>query len=193
MFKHWCVCLFKKTSDTVKQNINIYIMSALTFNDRLLKLSDVLGYFALSLTKNREDAQDLLQETMVKAITYQDKYQPNTNMKAWLHTIMKNTFINQYRKMKRANTVITTKDNVDVLDFVPATVDTTPESVHDTKEINKVIDALDDNTRIPFTMHLKGFKYKEIAEHLSIPIGTVKSRIYFAKQSLMKDLKDYRN
>lgn len=168
-------------------------MSVLTFNDRLLKLSDVLEYFALSLTKNREDAQDLLQETMVKAITYQDKYTPNTNMKAWLHTIMKNTFINSYRKMKRANTVITTRDNVDVLDFVPATVDTTPESVRATKEINKVIDALDDNTRIPFTMHLKGFKYKEIAAHLDIPIGTVKSRIYFAKQSLMKDLKDYRN
>ncbi|MGB1318461.1 MAG: RNA polymerase sigma factor [Flavobacteriales bacterium] len=56
-----------------------------------------------------------------------------------------------------------------------------------------MIDALDDNSRIPFTMHLKGFKYKEIAEHLNIPIGTVKSRIYFAKQSLMKDLKDYRN
>ena len=178
---------------TVKQNINIYIMSALTFNDKLLKMSDVLEYFALSLTKNREDAQDLLQETMVKAITYQDKYQPNTNMKAWLHTIMKNTFINQYRKMKRANTVITTKDNVDVLDFVPAATEYTPESVRATKEINKVIDSLDDSTRIPFTMHLKGFKYKEIAEHLDIPIGTVKSRIYFAKQSLMKDLKDYRD
>ena len=176
-----------------KQNINIYIMSALTFNDKLLKMSDVLEYFALSLTKNREDAQDLLQETMVKAITYQDKYQPNTNMKAWLHTIMKNTFINQYRKMKRANTVITTKNNVDVLDFVPAATEYTPESVRATKEINKVIDLLDDSTRIPFTMHLKGFKYKEIAEHLNIPIGTVKSRIYFAKQSLMKDLKDYRD
>ena len=178
---------------TLKQNINIYIMSALTFNDKLLKMSDVLEYFALSLTKNREDAQDLLQETMVKAITYQDKYQPNTNMKAWLHTIMKNTFINQYRKMKRANTVITTKDNVDVLDFVPAATEYTPESVRATKEKNKVIDLLDDSTRIPFTMHLKGFKYKEIAEHLNIPIGTVKSRIYFAKQSLMKDLKDYRD
>jgi RNA polymerase sigma-70 factor (ECF subfamily) len=94
--------------------------------------------------------------------------------------------------MKRANTVITTKDDVDVLDFVPATVESTPESIHATKEINRVIDALDDNVRIPFTMHLKGFKYKEIAEHLNIPIGTVKSRIYFAKQSLMKDLKDYR-
>ena len=168
-------------------------MSALTFNDKLIKMSEVLGYFALSLTKNKEDADDLLQETMVKAITYQDKYTPNTNFKAWLHTIMKNTFINSYRKKKRANTVITTKDDVEVLDFVPASVDHTPESVHATKEINKVIDALEDNTRIPFTMHLKGFKYKEIAAHLDIPIGTVKSRIYFAKQSLMKDLKDYRN
>jgi RNA polymerase sigma factor (sigma-70 family) len=168
-------------------------MSALTFNDRLLKMSDVLEYFALSLTKNREDAQDLLQETMMKAITYQDKYTPDTNMKAWLHTIMKNTFINQYRKMKRANTVITTNDEVAVLDFVPASVEYTPDSMLATKQINKLIDQLDDNTRIPFTMHLKGFKYKEIAEHLDIPIGTVKSRIYFAKQTLMKDLKDYRN
>lgn len=184
--------MFVEELETIVKQI-IKVMSALTFNDRLLKMSDVLEYFALSLTKNREDAQDLLQETMVKAITYQDKYTPNTNMKAWLHTIMKNTFINQYRKMKRANTVITTKDDVEVLDFVPATVDTTPESVHSTKEINKVIDALDENVRVPFTMHLKGFKYKEIAEHLNIPIGTVKSRIYFAKQSLMKDLKDYRN
>lgn len=167
-------------------------MSALTFNDRLLKMSDVLEYFALSLTKNKEDAEDLLQETLVKALTYQDKYTPGTNLKAWLHTIMKNTFINQYRKMKRANMVITTKDEVEVLDFVPATMDSTPESVHATKEINKLIDRLDDNIRVPFSMHLKGYKYKEIADHLNIPIGTVKSRIYFAKQSLMKDLKDYR-
>lgn len=167
-------------------------MSALTFNDRLLKMSDVLEYFALSLTKNKEDAEDLLQETLVKALTYQDKYTPGTNLKAWLHTIMKNTFINQYRKMKRANTVITTKDEVDVLDFVPASVEHTPESTLAAKEINKLIDRLDDNIRVPFSMHLKGYKYKEIADYLNIPIGTVKSRIYFAKQSLMKDLKDYR-
>ncbi len=168
-------------------------MSILTFNDRLIKMTDVLEYFALSLTKNREDANDLLQETMAKALTYQNKYTPNTNFKAWLHTIMKNTFINQYRKTKRANTVITTKDNVEVLDFVPASVEHTPESTLAAKEINKLIDNLEDTARIPFSMHLKGFKYKEIAEELDIPIGTVKSRIYFAKQSLMKDLKDYRN
>lgn len=167
-------------------------MSALTFNDKLMKMSEVLEYFALSLTKNREDAQDLLQETMVKALTYQDKYTPGTNFKAWLHTIMKNTFINQYRKMKRARTVITTKDEVEVLDFVPAIADYTPESSFATKEITGLINGLDDNTRIPFTMHLKGYKYKEIAAHLEIPIGTVKSRIYFAKQTLMKDLQHYR-
>jgi RNA polymerase sigma-70 factor (ECF subfamily) len=95
--------------------------------------------------------------------------------------------------MRRANTVITTNDEVAVLDFVPASAEYTPDSMLATKQINKLIDQLDDNTRIPFTMHLKGFKYKEIAEHLDIPIGTVKSRIYFAKQTLMKDLKDYRN
>ena len=168
-------------------------MSALTFNDNLLKMTDILGYFAIGLTKNQEDAEDLLQETMVKAITYQEKYQPNTNFKAWLQTIMKNTFINDYRKAKRANTVVTTRNDVEVLDFVPAAVDLTPESTLETKEINKVIEALSNNLRVPFTMHLKGFKYHEIAEHLNIPIGTVKSRIYLAKQSLMEDLKGYRN
>ena len=168
-------------------------MSALTFNDNLLKMTDILGYFALGLTKNQEDAEDLLQETMAKAITYQKKYQPNTNFKAWLQTIMKNTFINDYRKAKRANNVVTTRNDVEVLDYVPATIDFTPESSLETKEINKVIDALSDNLRVPFTMHLKGFKYHEIANQLNIPIGTVKSRIYLAKQSLMKDLKGYRN
>ena len=167
-------------------------MSALTFNDNLLKMTDILGYFALGLTKNHEDAEDLVQETIVKAIRYQEKYQPNTNFKAWLQAIMKNTFINQYRKAKRANTVVTTRDDVEVLDFVPASVDYTPESTLETKEINKVIDALNDTLRVPFTMHLKGFKYQEIADQLNIPIGTVKSRIYLAKQSLMGDLRDYR-
>ncbi len=156
-------------------------------------MSDVLEYFAISLTRNREEAKDLLQETMLKALTYQDKYTPNTNLKAWLHTIMKNTFINQYRKLKRANTVITTKDDVEVLDFVPAGVEHTPESTLATKEISKLIDSLEDNARVPFTMHLRGFKYKEIAAELDIPIGTVKSRIFFAKRSLMKDLQDYRD
>lgn len=168
------------------------IMSALTFNDRLLKLSDVLEYFALSLTKDREQAQDLLQETLLKALTYKDKFTPGTNLKAWLHTIMKNTFINDYRKTARARTVVTTKDDIEMLDFVPATTFPAPDSAISHKEIMKFINSLSDQYRVPFMMHFNGYKYKEIADHLDIPIGTVKSRIYLAKQTLMSNLKGIR-
>lgn len=167
-------------------------MSALNFNDQLLKMSDVLKYFALSLTRDKEQAEDLLQDTMMKALTYQDKYAENTNLKAWLHTIMKNTFINNYRKAQRSRTVITTKDDVEVLDFVAGQRQDTPDSRFSLKEVTKLVNLLEPQYRIPFTMHNKGFKYKEIAEELNIPIGTVKSRIHLAKQRLQSQLRDYR-
>jgi RNA polymerase sigma factor (sigma-70 family) len=167
-------------------------MSALTFDDRLLKMSTVLEYFALSLTKDKEQAQDLLQETMLKALTYKDKFTPDTNLKAWLHTIMRNTFINDYRKSIRTRTVVTTKDDLEVLDFVPATTFAAPDSAISHKEIMQFINQLSEQYRVPFIMHFNGYKYKEIAEQLNIPIGTVKSRIYLAKQSLMANLKGVR-
>ncbi|MCF8256560.1 MAG: RNA polymerase sigma factor [Flavobacteriales bacterium] len=167
-------------------------MSALTFNDRLIKMSDVLEYFALSLTKDKEQAQDLLQETLLKALTYKDKFAPDTNLKAWLHTIMKNTFINDYRKNMRARVVVTTKDNIEVLDFVPATTFAAPDSSISHKEILQFVNKLSDAYRVPFVMHFSGYKYKEIAEQLNIPIGTVKSRIYLAKQTLMPNLRGIR-
>jgi RNA polymerase sigma factor (sigma-70 family) len=101
-------------------------MSTLSFDDRIVKMSDVLEYFALSLTKDKEQAQDLLQETLLKALTYKDKFTPDTNLKAWMHTIMRNTFINDYRKSIRTRTVVTTKDDIEVLDFVPATTFAAP-------------------------------------------------------------------
>lgn len=167
-------------------------MSALTFNDRIIKMSDVLEYFALSLTKDKEQAQDLLQETLLKALTYKDKFTPDTNLKAWLHTIMRNTFINDYRKSTRARTVVTTKDDLEVLDFVPATTFAAPDSAISHKEIMQFINSLSEQYRVPFMMHFNGFKYKEIADELNIPIGTVKSRIYLAKQTLMSNLKGVR-
>ena len=167
-------------------------MSALTFDDRLLKMSTVLEYFALSLTKDKEQAQDLLQETMRKALTYKDNFTPDTNLKAWLHTIMRNTFINDYRKSIRTRTVVTTKDDLEVLDFVPATTFAAPDSAISHKEIMQFINQLSEQYRVPFIMHFNGYKYKEIAEQLNIPIGTVKSRIYLAKQSLMANLKGVR-
>jgi RNA polymerase sigma factor (sigma-70 family) len=167
-------------------------MATITFNERLLQLNKVLRYFALSLTQDRDDADDLVQETMLKALTYRDKYTPGTNLKAWLHTIMKNTFINNYRRQTRARTIITTKDDLEVLDFIPAASSYSPLSGVGLKEVNKMIEELPDTFRIPFVMHNQGYKYKEVAEHLNIPIGTVKSRIFQAKQLLMRQLRDHR-
>lgn len=168
-------------------------MSALNFNDQLLRMSDILKYFALSLTRDKEQAEDLLQDTLMKALTYQDKFTENTNLKAWLHTIMKNTFINNYRKAQRTRTVITTKDEVEVLDFVAGQRQDTPDSRLSLKEVTRLVELLEPQYKIPFTMHNKGFKYKEIAEELDIPIGTVKSRIHLAKQRLQAQLRDYRH
>jgi RNA polymerase sigma factor (sigma-70 family) len=166
-------------------------MTALEFNHQLIGLEDKLGRFALSLTANKEDAKDLLQETLLKAITYRDQFVQYTNLKAWTYTIMKNTFINNYRRNIRQNT---TFDNTKDLYFLNQNKDTlsiTPEAAISAQEINKVIDGLDDGFRIPFKMHTEGYKYKEIAQKLDLKIGTVKSRIFFTRKKLMDTLKDY--
>jgi RNA polymerase sigma factor (sigma-70 family) len=166
-------------------------MTALEFNHQLISLEDKLSRFALSLTANREDAKDLLQETMLKAIAYRDQFVQYTNLKAWTYTIMKNTFINNYRRNIRQNT---TFDNTKDLYFLNQNRDTqnvSPDSTYSTQEINRVIDSLDDDFRVPFKMHTEGYKYKEIAQKLDLKIGTVKSRIFFTRKKLMEALKDY--
>ena len=182
--------LFHQINKTINK---MKSMSAFSFDDRIVKMSDVLEYFALSLTKDKEQAQDLLQETLLKALTYKDKFTPDTNLKAWMHTIMRNTFINDYRKSIRTRTVVTTKDDIEVLDFVPATTFAAPDSAISHKEIMQFINKLGEQYRVPFIMHFNGYKYKEIADQLNIPIGTVKSRIYLAKQSLMANLSGVRD
>lgn len=166
-------------------------MTALEFNHQLISLEDKLSRFALSLTANREDAKDLLQETMLKAIAYRDQFVQYTNLKAWTYTIMKNTFINNYRRNIRQNT---TFDNTKDLYFLNQNRDTqnvSPDSTYSTQEISRVIDSLDDDFRVPFKMHTEGYKYKEIAQKLDLKIGTVKSRIFFTRKKLMEALKDY--
>jgi RNA polymerase sigma factor (sigma-70 family) len=166
-------------------------MTALEFNHQLISLEDKLSRFALSLTANKEDAKDLLQETLLKAITYRDQFVQYTNLKAWTYTIMKNTFINNYRRNVRQNT---TFDNTKDLYFLNQNKDTqniSPDIAYSTQEINRVIDNLGDDFRIPFKMHTEGYKYKEIAHKLDLKIGTVKSRIFFTRKKLMDALKDY--
>jgi len=166
-------------------------MTAIEFNYQLTSLSSNLERFALSLTSNREDAKDLLQETFAKAISYREKFMDNTNLKAWTFTIMKNTFINNYRRASKSNTTFDNTDDLYYLNINKEGIGSSPESEYATKEINKAISELEDEFRVPFLMHTQGYKYKEIADELDLKIGTVKSRIFFTRKKLMEKLKDY--
>jgi len=167
-------------------------MTALEFNHQLMVLQPKLGFFAKSLTADPEDAKDLMQETLYKALTNRDKFQGDKNLKAWVFTIMKNTFINNYRRNVRSNTLIDSTDNTYFINLGSDSVFQTPEGTHNEKEIRKAISELPEDYRIPFEMHTKGYKYKEIAEYLDQPLGSVKSKIFFARRRLMERLKDFK-
>lgn len=164
-------------------------MTAIEFNSQIINLKDSFRYFAYSLTSNHEDANDLVQDTFLKALMNKDKFDPSTNIKAWLYTIMKNTFINKYRRQVKTNSMFTPADNQVHVGKVIESGHISPESRLNSMEIMQAIDELSDDFRIPFMMHFNGYKYKEIAEKMDLSIGTVKSRIFFSRQKLMKKLK----
>ncbi len=151
---------------------------------QLVGLRHQLYYFALSLTHDRDDAMDLLQESMLRALTYLDKFRENTDFKAWVYTIMKNTFINAHRRSKRTGRVM---EHVERVRLQASLVQTpaTAESRVRMGEIQGAMGQLDEIFRTPFELHNKGYKYDEIADRLSIPVGTVKSRIHQARHRLM--------
>ena len=162
-------------------------MSTIEFHNNLNILTDSLNAFAYSLTKNNEDARDLFQETAFRAIHNKEKFRPETNFKAWTFTIMKNIFINNYRKKVKSNTILDHTENTYFIDSGAVKVTNDGSRNMLMKELNKMIDSLDDTIRIPFIMHHEGYKYNEIAEQFDLPLGTVKSRIFFARRAL-KDM-----
>ncbi|MBK9733696.1 MAG: RNA polymerase sigma factor [Saprospiraceae bacterium] len=162
-------------------------MSTLEFNKNLDFLTDPLHAFAYSLTKNVEDAKDLYQETAFRAINNKEKFRPETNFKAWTFTIMKNIFINNYRKKIKSNTILDATDNSFFIDSGSTEIVNEAGRNILMKELHVMIDSLEDNIRIPFMMHYEGYKYNEIADEFELPLGTVKSRIFFARKAL-KDM-----
>ena len=168
-------------------------MTTLEFNYSLNKLSTALKPFALKLTRDLDDANDLLQDTMVKAFTNKDKFTDGTNLKAWLYTIMKNTFITNYQRMLRRGTFVDTTENLHFLHSGGALVQNDAFGDFTLEDIKGAIDQLDDAYKTPFMMHFKGFKYNEIADKLEIPIGTVKNRIHLARKILKEHLYIYQH
>lgn len=158
-------------------------MSIIEFNTQFDKLNKLLHSFAYNLTKNSEDAADLYQETALRALSNKDKFRVGTNFKAWSFTIMKNIFINNYRKKVKKNTIIDSTDNMYFINS-GVLVENDAETNMLMDELNGMVDSLEDNLKVPFNMHCDGFKYQEIAEELDLPLGTVKSRIFFARKAL---------
>lgn len=148
--------------------------------------------FAYQLTTNREQAQDLLQDTTLKALDNEDKYVDNVNFKGWIFTIMRNIFINNYRQTVRKATVIDQTEDLYHLNICQDSGLDTPDGSFAVQEISKAINSFSDDYRIPFSMHVAGYKYQEIAEKMHLPLGTIKSRIFFARQRLQSMLKDYK-
>ena len=148
-----------------------------------------LNSFAFNLTKSTEDAQDLFQETAFRALTNKEKFRPGTNFKAWMFTIMKNIFINNYRKKVKANTIIDSTENLFYLNSGKNVIHNNAGSNMLMGELKTMIDNLDESIRVPFMMHYRGFKYQEIADELELPLGTVKSRIFFARKALKAAIK----
>jgi len=162
-------------------------MTAHEFHPKLIHLQKHLIMFAFSLTSNPDTAHDLLQETNLKALNYCDRFECETNFKAWTFTIMKNTFINDYRHRIHLN-VINGTDGISMLNQIKSGVTHDPSSILESKELEKIIESIDEKLKLPFKMQLEGYKYREIAEILDLKLGTVKNRIFFARQKLMKHL-----
>lgn len=167
-------------------------MRTANFAQDLLSVQTELLNFAYKLTADREEANDLLQETSLKALDNEDKYTAETNFKGWFYTIMRNIFINNYRKALRDQTYVDQTDNQFYLNQNIDIEGDSTEGSYDLKEMRRIVNALPKEYRIPFSMYVSGFKYREIADKLGLPLGTVKSRIYFTRQKLQEELKDFR-
>jgi len=161
------------------------------FDKMLLTNADFLKPFAINLTRDTEAANDLYQETLYKALANQEKYNVGTNIKAWLFTIMRNIFINDYRRKVKQKTIFDNTPNDYLINQKQVSVSNTAESAMWMKEIQKAIQQLPEIFKTPFLLYFDGYKYQEIAEVLNEPLGTIKSRIHFARKLLKEQISRY--
>lgn len=162
------------------------------FQSSVLNMQPNLLNFALKLTLDKDEARDLVQETTLKALNSEDKFVDNSNFKGWMLTIMRNIFINNYRKAVRENTVVDSSEDLYHLNLTRDSGLHTPDGAFAVNEISQIINTFPESYRQTFNMHVAGYKYEEIAQRLSMPLGTVKSRIFQTRKKLRQMLSDYR-
>ena len=161
------------------------------FIDSVLGMQPNLRSFALKLTMDQDAAHDLVQDTTLKAINNEDKFVDNTNLKGWMLTIMRNIFINNYRKNVRENTMVDSTQDLFHLNLKQDSGYETPDGAYTVNEISAILSTFPKDFSEPFNLHVAGYKYEEIADRLAMPLGTVKSRIFFTRKRLREILKDY--
>ncbi|TAH00399.1 MAG: sigma-70 family RNA polymerase sigma factor [Sphingobacteriales bacterium] len=168
-------------------------MTSIEFSTLVTRQAPSLRVYALRFTHDTDDANDLVQDTMLKAITYFNKFKDGTNLKGWLYTIMKNTFINNYRRFIKISSFVTKTDEISSQQLSYSAAHNQGENKFVMDDIKNALGNLQKEYYVPFTMYFEGYKYHEIADHLEIPIGTVKTRIHVARKMLKQDLKVYDN
>ena len=158
----------------------------LSFRTELVSHTQTMYPFAYNLTRNADDANDLVQETALRSLLYSDKFSSGTNLKAWLYTIMRNIFINNYRRNTRHRVVSDTDESGELIQAYQRTVENRGEGNIAMRELENAMENISPDFSVPFMMHYHGFKYEEIADAMKLPLGTVKSRIFFARKALQK-------
>jgi len=165
-------------------------MSTIELNYQISRLRPALLSFTRRFTSDRDESLDLVQDTLLRALTYKHKFREDTNLKGWLFIIMRNTFINNYRKNKLIKTSNDTTKDLYFLNVEDRHTFNGPAASFEYNDILRHVNTLRDELLIPFKMHTAGYKYHEIAEQQNIPIGTVKNRIFHARKAIQKKLTD---
>lgn len=158
-------------------------MTVSEFNKNVSKVESLLFGFAIKLTRNRENAKDLMQETLMRCFDKRDRFKMGTNFKSWITTVMYNSHINHYRKKKTRMKVIKPIGDFNYMIENKSTRGNAL-SIIMMKELKKIVESLSDTYKVPFKLHMEGFQYDEISKKMDLPIGTIKSRIFYARKKL---------
>ena len=166
-------------------------MEKVDFTQGILAMESDLHRFAYKLTSDRDSANDLVQDCVLRALDNHEKFTHAKNLKGWMFTIMRNIFVNNYRRTVREMNLIDDTYSINQQSLIEDEEGDRFEFAYDMKQLYRVIHSIPEDMKVPFQMFVAGFKYREIAEKLGLPMGTVKSRLFFIRKRLKEELKDF--